>query len=68
MSACYGKFGLKKLPPTCDGEACDVCEPTSRQDKAERRLDLACSFCPPNKGENRKRRAKHGAKKPRGKR
>ncbi len=43
-------------------------EPTeSRVDKAGRRKKLKCSFCAPNKGENRKRKVKHVAK-PRGKR
>lgn len=36
--------------------------PSSREDRAQRRRALRCSFCPPNKVENRKRRAKHGAK------
>lgn len=31
------------------------------------RRRLKCSICPPNKGENEKRKAKHGAKKPRSK-
>lgn len=30
----------------------------------ERRKELSCDFCPPNKGENEKRKAKHGNKKP----
>lgn len=28
------------------------------------RLDLNCSICAPNKGENSKRKPKHGVKKP----
>lgn len=32
--------------------------------KRLQRLDLRCSICPPNKGENASRRAKHGPKKP----
>ncbi len=38
----------------------------SRIDKAERRLGQAvCDICPPHRGENRTRRAKHGDRKPR---
>lgn len=46
-----------------------VAEPVteSRVDKAERREDLRCSFCPPHRGENAKRKPKRGAKKPKGK-
>lgn len=34
---------------------------TSREDKMERRLtDLVCAYCPPNGGENAKRKPKHG--------
>lgn len=65
MSDCFGKFGVRG--PQCNGEACDVCSPTSKQDRAARRLELFCSYCPPNKGENSGRKPKHGAKKPRGK-
>ena len=36
----------------------------STVDDRERRFDLGCSFCPPNKGENAHRRAKHGKTKP----
>lgn len=32
--------------------------------KRLQRLDLRCSICPPNKGENASRKAAHGAKKP----
>ena len=28
------------------------------------RLDLNCSICPPNRGENSKRKSKHGKTKP----
>lgn len=31
-----------------------------RVDNLERRLDLKCSFCPPNKGDNSKHKGKHG--------
>lgn len=59
---------IEKYFLTCDGVPSHdfswVPDPTSAQDKVERRKDLRCSFCPPNKGENTKRRAKHGAKKP----
>jgi len=34
--------------------------------RARREL-LKCPLCPPNKGENAKRKPKHGARKPRGK-
>lgn len=37
----------------------------SAVDKKLRREDLRCSFCPPNRAENRKRQPKHGVKKPR---
>lgn len=33
-------------------------------DDRERRLDLRCSFCRPNKGENQKNHRKHGKGKP----
>jgi hypothetical protein len=36
----------------------------STVDDRLRRFDLNCSFCPPNKGENRKKHSKRGAKKP----
>lgn len=37
----------------------------SKVDKRERRhKDLNCDFCPPNKGENANRKAKHGNQKP----
>lgn len=36
----------------------------STVDNRERRKSLSCSFCKPNKGENAKRKAKHGNKKP----
>lgn len=36
----------------------------SSVDNKERRNQLSCSFCRPNKGENAKRKAKHGNKKP----
>lgn len=36
----------------------------STVDDRERRKDLSCSFCPPNKGENEKRKSKRGNKKP----
>jgi hypothetical protein len=34
-------------------------------DDRERRLDLKCSHCPPNKYENKKTHKKHGVKKKR---
>jgi hypothetical protein len=36
----------------------------STVDDRERRDDLLCSFCRPNRGENAKRRPKHGKTKP----
>ncbi len=33
-------------------------------DDRERRKQLSCSHCPPNKGENANRKSKHGNKKP----
>ncbi len=36
----------------------------SSVDNKERRKLLSCSICPPNKGENAGRKAKHGSKKP----
>lgn len=36
----------------------------STVDNRERRFDLNCSFCPPNRGENKKRVGKHGKTKP----
>lgn len=36
----------------------------STVDDRERRFDLNCSFCPPNRYENAKRRGKHGKTKP----
>lgn len=36
----------------------------STVDDRERRFDLGCSFCKPNKGENAKRKGKHGKTKP----
>jgi hypothetical protein len=39
----------------------------STVDDRERRLEQSCSYCPPNRGENAGRKAKHGAKKSRGK-
>lgn len=36
----------------------------STVDRKKRRLDLRCSYCPPNKGENASRKPKHGVKKP----
>lgn len=35
----------------------------SRVDKLERREQLRCSYCPPNRGENAKRKPKYGQKK-----
>jgi hypothetical protein len=47
----------------------DFYEANSTVDKRKRRIaNLGCSYCPPNKGENAKRKAKHGSKKPKGKR
>lgn len=40
-------------------------ETTSSIDKKERRKELRCSYCPPNRGENAKRKPRHGAKKKR---
>lgn len=34
-------------------------------DQKLRRKDLSCSLCPPNRGENAKRKGKHGTTKPR---
>jgi hypothetical protein len=36
----------------------------STVDDRERRKDLNCSFCPPNRGDNAKRRSKRGKGKP----
>lgn len=36
----------------------------STVDNRERRNQLSCSFCKPNRGENRKRCGKHGKTKP----
>lgn len=36
----------------------------STVDDRERRQMQSCSICPPNKGENARRKAKHGNKKP----
>lgn len=36
----------------------------STVDDRERRFDLSCSFCRPNKGENKKNHRKHGKTKP----
>lgn len=33
-------------------------------DNKEKRFELRCSFCPPNRGENCKNYKKHGSKKP----
>jgi hypothetical protein len=38
---------------------------SSREDRLRRREALRCSFCRPNRGENAKRKPKHGVKKPR---
>lgn len=38
----------------------------SRVDMMNRRKELSCSFCPPNKKENRKHVSKHGKKKAKG--
>lgn len=35
----------------------------STVDDRNRRFDLWCSFCPPNKGENATKKPKHGKKK-----
>jgi hypothetical protein len=37
----------------------------STVDDRERRFDLNCSYCRPNKGDNANRKAKHGKTKPR---
>lgn len=50
---CWGHYTGQKEPET-----------NSRVDKAERRLELSCSFCRPHKGEN-KTYKKHGVKKKR---
>lgn len=48
---------------TEDREALD--NKTSREIKMEKRKDdLVCQFCPPNAGENAKRKPKHGNKSP----
>jgi hypothetical protein len=40
-------------------------EINSRTDKIKRLIKtLECRFCPPNQGHNRKRKPKHGVKKP----
>lgn len=36
----------------------------STVDDRERRMDLSCSFCKPNRGENQKNFRKHGKGKP----
>jgi hypothetical protein len=33
--------------------------------RADKLKKLRCAYCPPNKGENKKRKSKHGPKKPR---
>jgi hypothetical protein len=38
---------------------------SSKIDKIQRREKLNCPICPPNRGENSKRKAKRGVKKPR---
>lgn len=46
---------------------CPLPEPetNSAVDKKERRKELRCSFCPPNRKENANRKPKHGVKKKR---
>lgn len=45
--------------------ACEIAgETNSTVDRRERRKALDCSHCPPNQGENAKRRGKHGKTKP----
>lgn len=39
-------------------------ETNSTVDDRLRRFDLGCSFCPPNRYENAKRKGKHGKTKP----
>jgi hypothetical protein len=39
-------------------------EITNRQDRAQRRRWLRCAYCAPNRGENSKRHAPHGTRKP----
>jgi hypothetical protein len=39
-------------------------ETNSMVDDRLRRFDLNCSICPPNRGENSKRKSKHGKTKP----
>lgn len=40
-------------------------EPSSKELKIKHRRDtLRCDICPPNRGENAKRKSKHGAKTP----
>lgn len=51
-------FMTKKLPPL---------NTNSTVDDKERRLNLRCSFCRPNRGENAKRRPKYGKTKPKSK-
>jgi hypothetical protein len=45
----------------------DRLQPDPQVDKKLRRLELRCSVCPPNKGENSKRHAKHGPRPPKSK-
>ena len=67
---CWLECGIVELKVT---EVRWVAEPDwsekaeSRVDKAERREELDCSFCPPHRMENAGRKAKRGAQKPRGK-
>jgi hypothetical protein len=42
----------------------DKLNTNSTIDDRERRKDLRCSLCPPNKYENKKNYKKHGVKKP----
>jgi hypothetical protein len=64
----YGCAFCEDDPCTCPVEFFDYpAETNSTVDDRERRQDLGCSFCRPNRGENAKRRPRHGKTKPRAK-
>ena len=46
-----------EIDQALEGEAPDL---SATQDNRERRKTLKCSFCPPNRGENRKSGFNHG--------
>mgnify|MGYP001596413362 CR=1 FL=1 len=61
----YKKLG-KKLGETAYLDTLDRPEESAREIRMkERRDNTSCSHCPPNRGENAKRKSKHGTKKPR---